>query len=264
MVDPTSEYWTVKHHEPGNYSATNAFMGIAELAYPLDTDDLNPAHIDSVLTYLEAVARRHPETGVQAEFLYKALSTAHALGRTSDARKYYERLTSEHNRSEYAREAEEYAPDRLVQIGKQIPSFKFPTLEDTSQTHAPEEFKGQVFLLDFWGTWCGPCIGKMPQLHKAYRKFQDNGFEILSVAMHDERKDVETFRSEKWEMPWKHAFIPESSAKEEEVVSRFGARSFPNPILINEDGTIIATKQELARKNLSDMLTNIFENASEK
>jgi thioredoxin-related protein len=96
----------------------------------------------------------------------------------------------------------------------------------------------------------------MPQLHKAYRKYKEDGLEILSVAMHDERDDVRAFRSQKWKMPWKHAFISEGSAKEEEVISRFEVRSFPTPILVDENGTIIATSQEFGRKKLIDVLAD--------
>jgi thiol-disulfide isomerase/thioredoxin len=236
-------------------------MRIAEIAYPLDPEDLNPSYVDSVLTYMETVATQHPHSGVQGEFLYKALSVAHAVGRTSAVQDYHERLISEYGQTDYAKRAEEYAPERPIQAGKQIPDFEFPTLTDTTEMHSRAEFTGEVVLIDFWGTWCGPCIVKMPQLHEAYRKYRDEGFEILSVAMHNEQKDVREFRSKKWEMPWKHAFIPEGSKKEKDVISRFGVQSFPTPILINEKGTIIATKQELAKKELANVLGRFFDDA---
>jgi thiol-disulfide isomerase/thioredoxin len=255
-IGPTSEYWADQHEKPGNNQATNTFVSLAKIAYPLDYQQLNQAHVDSILTYLEAASSQHPNPGVRAEFLYEAVQISYQFERTAALEQYYDRLTSEYDTTVYAERAAEYAPDRPIRAGKPVPPFKLPALKGTAQAHTREDFEGHVLLIDFWGTWCGPCIGKMPQLHKAYRKYKEDGLEILSVAMHDERDDVRAFRSQKWKMPWKHAFISEGSAKEEEVISRFEVRSFPTPILVDENGTIIATSQEFGRKKLIDVLAD--------
>lgn len=67
-VGPTSEYWTEQHEKPGNYEATNTFMDLVEIAYPLDPSRLNQAYVDSIFTYLQVVSSRHSNPGVRAEF----------------------------------------------------------------------------------------------------------------------------------------------------------------------------------------------------
>lgn len=258
-LPPTSEFWAKRHSESHHYGATNTFTRIVEIAYPVDPDDPNSAHVDSILAYQEEVANRHPDSGTRAEFLYAALRLASGTSRDSVARRYYSRLTSEHGQSPYAQErADEYAPDRAIRADQPVPDFSFPTLQDSTQFHEKEDFRGQLVLIDFWGTWCGPCLGEMPHLHKAYQKYKEEGFTILSVAMKDTGKAVQGFRSNKWEMPWNHAFIPEGSAKEDSVTSRFEVRSYPKAVLVDEEGTIVATQGDLRGETLFETLSSFF------
>jgi len=100
--------------------------------------------------------------------------------------------------------------------------------------------KGKVILIDFWATWCGPCIAELPHLQKAYAKYHDQGFEIIGVSL-DKQADqakLETFIKQK-EMTWPQHF--DGKGGNNEFAVKFGVSSIPSTYLIGKDGKVIAT-----------------------
>ena len=236
-VPPTSQLWTEEHNRvPGaHYVALNTFDRIAEAAGRPDTAE----------AYRQRIYTTHPDSSVRAAFLYAAVRDAHKAGNDRKAARLYRRLTRELGETYYAEHAQQFSPDRAIQKGKQVPSFNFASIEDSSRTFTSEELRGKTYLMDFWGTWCGPCIQNMEHLHEAHEQYAGEEFGILSVSLHDEEGAVERFRENKWPMPWMNAQIEEGSQRQKEVVDKFEAVSFPHYILVNESGEIIATDRDL-------------------
>ena len=111
-------------------------------------------------------------------------------------------------------------------------------------------------LVDYWATWCGPCVGEMDNLHKVYNKFHPKGFEILSFSLDQNVETVNKFRKDKWAMPWKNAFIGDTKGKI--IAKNFEVIGIPKPILVSADGKILALSGSLRGEGLEKTLSRYF------
>jgi len=152
-----------------------------------------------------------------------------------------------------------------TRIGGPAPEFALPDITDEAVTLTKVNFKGKYLLLDFWGTWCGPCKRELPGIHEAYAKFKDKGLEILSISCDKKAEDVREFRKKPdTPMPWKHGFggYPFGKGKEADKVNpvfiAYNVRSFPNLFLLDPDGNVVAKGDCLRQEGLMAELTKIF------
>ena len=80
-------------------------------------------------------------------------------------------------------------------VGQVVPDFSLPSMN--GEEVAIRSFRGKCVLLDFWASWCGPCIGEMPNVHKAYDLLHDKGFEVISVSTDRKESDWRKVMKEK-------------------------------------------------------------------
>lgn len=222
-VPPDSPVWSLLWGGP-----FNTWSAIARTA----GDD------DRALRYAADVAAHHADADVRAAFLYYALGVAAERGDEDAQRRLYFKLTGEypdHWLTEMA--SRRLAPDRAIEPGKPLPEFQLHTLHGDSAI-TREVLAGRVFLLDFWATWCKPCVSEMEYLHDAYDRFKDRGFTIVSVSFDRKPSHVDDFRRDEWPMPWLHAWVrPEEL---DALGETFEIGGIPRAILVGTDGVIVA------------------------
>ncbi|MEQ9455650.1 MAG: TlpA disulfide reductase family protein [Phycisphaeraceae bacterium] len=76
-------------------------------------------------------------------------------------------------------------------LGKPAPGFTLPNLEGNPVRL--NQLKGQVVILDFWATWCGPCVVAMPELQRLHEKYADQGVTIIGVNLREDRATAQRF-----------------------------------------------------------------------
>lgn len=137
-----------------------------------------------------------------------------------------------------------------IAVGAEVPEFTLASLESPEVTHSRSDLSGKVYLIDFWATWCAPCVAELPNLHRAYDAYADRGFEILSVAMNDNREQIARLRETDWAMPWLHAFEPLDS----DVAELFELFGLPMAILVDRNNNIVAIDEDARGEPLQEAL----------
>jgi len=136
----------------------------------------------------------------------------------------------------------------IYQNGEIAPPFKTTLIDD--RPFSLSDLKGNYVLLDFWGTWCGPCRVEFPKLRALHNKYHDNkivdadNFHIVSIALEREGDLERTKRTiDKLGLNWDyHIFDPISSFKifnAKIATELYGVREVPTKYLIDPDGMII-------------------------
>jgi thiol-disulfide isomerase/thioredoxin len=97
------------------------------------------------------------------------------------------------------------------------------------------DFKGKVLLIDFWATWCGPCVAELPNVIATYKKYHGQGFEILGISLDEDEAKLKDFLASH-EMPWAQFF--DGKLWKNEIAVAYGVNSIPRTYLLDRDGKI--------------------------
>jgi thiol-disulfide isomerase/thioredoxin len=210
-------------------------------------------------SYLNEALEKNPNRSLRANILSMKLGEATFKGDTANARIHFNRLMRDFGDTQEARFAKsQFDPNRRILKGRQAPEFKVASLDQAGVTYTNASMKGKVYLIDFWAVWCGPCVGEMPNLHKAYEKFKDKNFEILSLSFDPVPADVAKFRQDKWKMPWLHTFVEKGFMSD--LARTFEVIGIPKPILVDGNtNMILATEADLRGEGLEKTLAGILE-----
>jgi peroxiredoxin len=116
------------------------------------------------------------------------------------------------------------------QIGTVAPAFSLVDLN--GKVVALEQFKGKVVFLNFWALWCGPCKEELPELDALFRKYREEGFDVIGVSVDPSGENVARFLQKK---PVSFTILID---KKGDVADAYLFSSLPTGFIIGRDGTI--------------------------
>lgn len=123
---------------------------------------------------------------------------------------------------------------RSLVEGSQFPGFNEKDL--AGQPLSPANYKGKVLLIDFWATWCGPCVHELPNVLKAYEKYHPKGFEIIGISLDKDEQRLKNFIKEK-NIAWRQYF--DGQGWSNKLAAKYGVQSIPATYLLDGEGKII-------------------------
>ena len=146
----------------------------------------------------------------------------------------------------------------LIEVRDGAPLQDFSFTDFDGRARKLSEFRGKHVLLDFWGSWCKPCVEDVPVMKEAYDKYRERGLEIVGIdfEMGNTSEKVRPFLKEK-DVRWVNA-TPESVR--ELVEDRFRVSAFPTLLLLDPKGVVIESRSpQLRGKQLMETLEKLFE-----
>jgi peroxiredoxin len=137
-------------------------------------------------------------------------------------------------------------------IGQMFPTFDEKGLEGESIDLV--KYKGKVVLIDFWATWCGPCIAELPHVLDAYEEYHAKGFEIVGISLDNDETALRAFIKKRG-MLWPQLF--DGKGWDSKLATRYGVASIPATYLLDRDGRIAAKdlRGDALRTEVGKLLT---------
>ena len=167
---------------------------------------------------------------------------------------FYDRFTNRVKQTEKGREIGE----RIALLKKLAPGSFAPEFELTTSDGkkiALKDLRGHIVLLDFWASWCGPCMDEMPNVKALYEQYHDRGLEIVGISM-DNNKAKWEGAIERAGLVWHHV----SSLKGMNrcpVAKLYQVVAIPKLYIVDKDGKIIA--KDLRGEDLREKMDELFQ-----
>jgi peroxiredoxin len=121
--------------------------------------------------------------------------------------------------------------ERVVGVGDKAPDFKITT--DSGRTISRSDFGGQVLVLNFWATWCPPCVEEMPSLDAFQRRLKGSGVVVLGISVDKNEKAYRDFL--------KKAGVSFETARDAEarISASYGTYKYPETYVIDRKGEVV-------------------------
>jgi peroxiredoxin len=185
-----------------------------------------------------------------ASFAETLATSAIAAGEFTTAKEVYTLLLSRFGESPNLKQKVQGELKRLDKVGKSAPAFTSSDIQ--GRAVRLDDFRGKYLLIDFWATWCAPCIAELPRLQAAYRTYHEAGLEILGVSLDESKPAVVDFAKAR-NVPW---HLIHNASAPTDLVEAFGVSAIPATYLVDPAGTVV--RLDLRGKVLDETLKRLI------
>jgi thiol-disulfide isomerase/thioredoxin len=214
---------------------------VGKINEKLQNDQRTESALADELKQFDALLAEHKDSKSQevAQILFmKATLYSQVLGEEEKGLALLKQLTTDFPGTPQADYATSMIKTAEIQaklgVGKPFPDFDVKDINEQPLSLA--KFKGKTVLIDFWATWCGPCVAELPNVLKAYEQYHDKGFEIIGISL-DQDKDKLTSFIKQRKMNWPQFF--DGQGWQNSLAQEYGINSIPATYLVDGKGNII-------------------------
>lgn len=119
-----------------------------------------------------------------------------------------------------------------VEVGQQAPLFTLPDIQQDQPDIRLEDQRGNIVYVDFWASWCAPCLRSMPLINELYAKYKEQGFTVIAINVDDPIEDGQEFLLD---TPLDYLIAADT---DNTILNTYGVRGMPTSYLIDEEGTV--------------------------
>lgn len=124
-----------------------------------------------------------------------------------------------------------FAEEEIPRVGSKAPDFTLTGLD--GKTYKLSDFRGKPVLVNFWGSWCDPCIREMPAIERQYNKWKDEGLVVLGLNLDESKVTVQSFVKQT------NVTFPVLFDQELRMRDRYAVRQYPTSFFVDPDGKIV-------------------------
>ncbi len=238
----------------GTPEASKARLALMQIYNSLQADEIAVEKYDQLFGEKADVLEEDRNAG-----LYFLGASYLKLEKFDESRKAFRELRDSSEKGTKIYEAAEDALSKLetkekLRVGS--PAIKFPESTKTisGKKISLKDYEGKVVLLDFWATWCAPCLREMPSVIDLYKEYHDDGFEIIGISMDKDMEQLESYIEEN-SIPWKQIF--DGQGWNSSLGKIYAVDVIPTTFLLDRDGKIY--RKNLRGESLEEAVKELVE-----
>ncbi|MEM6336021.1 MAG: TlpA disulfide reductase family protein [Bacteroidota bacterium] len=144
-------------------------------------------------------------------------------------------------------------PDGVLEQGDDVPAFEVATLE--GERISSEEFEGKILVLDFWATWCGPCLVAFPKLENVYARYAEDP-DVLFLAVNTGDDTMEKAQEFAQENPYLFPFVYDIDGT---LTPQMVTLGIPTLVIIDQEGRLVHRQTGYSPSSYETALATIID-----